>query len=204
MFLKRRASRKLMGMEAMKFLVTVDLHELQVTEAPNHNSPLTVGTLFSISLEKGSKIASSSKREFKYDEINVNPISKREKSSSQFPTAITLNERLQMVITLYRNKNAPYQSKSAYIRLKTARYDENSGFDVWGGVGVRELPLHPYAPLSDDSIATQGSDLALAFDKLTHVTLKVTIAMVPLVSEEGGGGVGSGGGGGEGRGSDSE
>eukprot|EP01031_Cornospumella_fuschlensis_P023137 gene23137-28120_t len=159
MFLKRRASRKLMGMEAMKFLVTVDLHELQVTEAPNPNSPLSVGTLFSISLEKGTKISSSVKRELKFDDINVNPISRREKSSSQFPTAIMLNERLQMVITLYRNKNSPYQAKSANIRVKTARYDENSGLDVWVGVAHKELPLHPYAPLSDDSISTHGSDL---------------------------------------------
>lgn len=180
MFLKRRAS-KLMGLEATKHLLTVDLEELSVSMG---NIPASAGFVegswFLVSLEKRSRSATSSRKEIKLDHSGINPMA-QSKLNAQVPVIIPIRDRLQMVVTLYKEskKSAAFQQKFVTIKLKTVKADSSMGIDVLVPIASQSLNISEYASASN----LEGREVTLTFKNLPQSTLRAQVSLTPI--EEG-------------------
>jgi hypothetical protein len=138
-------------------------------------------------LERGSKLSSSAKREFKYDSAGVNPLRKFDVSST-FSPVISLQNKLQMVVTLYKDSRQAtgYQNKNSCIKLKVVKHDPIVGTDVHLTVASHTISLHELAPRSGDPEVTHaaiGHEMTLPLDNLPKSSLKAIVSLTPIVAD---------------------
>jgi len=167
-----------MGLEPSKYLLIVDLLDLQIDiKSIPSNSLFKEGCTFSVSLEKKSRSSTSMKKELRFDAAGINPM---KADTSSLPAVVPLADRLQMVITLYKDlkKEHSFQQKSASLKLNVIKQDGHVGVDIAIPVAFQTLKISDYA--SDGEGAPIGHEVTLKFDKLPNSTIKAVIKLVPI------------------------
>jgi len=174
---KRRASR--IGFQPVKFITTIVVHQL-VLPVENH---IKNNSVLSICFEKGGKISTSDDIVYDLDQTDINLV---ERGSSNMSMVIELDERLELVSTLYRDPlTGIFQKKQGKIILRQLQTSSVTGMSSFKGIGIYTINLHEVAQsMGYDKMLSK--DLEMPLEQLSGASLEATVTnkIVYLQSED--------------------
>lgn len=160
---KRHASR--VGLQQTKFLFCINVTQLIVA----HDASVPPGSVLNICFEKGGKISASNEIVFDMNRNDVNPLHKQ--ANLKYAT-IPVDERLELVITMYRDTSGLIQAKKGKIILRQLKRNPGLGMDAFKVIGIHMLDLHTLAQaVGKDRAHTQE----VTMDPIKGCILKATI-----------------------------
>jgi len=173
---KRRASR--IGFQNVKFITTVVIHQL-VLPVENH---IQNNSVLSICFEKGGKISNSNDIIYDLDQTDINLV---ERGNSKLSMVIELDERLELVSTLYKDPlSGIFQKKQGKIILRQLQTSSVLGISSFKGIGMYTINLHEIAQ-SMGYEKMVSKELVMPLEQLSGASLEATITnkIVYLQSE---------------------
>lgn len=174
---KRRASR--IGFQPVKFITTLVVHQL-VLPVENH---IKNNSVLSICFEKGGKISTSNDIVYDLDQTDINLV---ERGDSNMSMVIELDERLELVSTLYRDPlSGVFQRKQGKIILRQLQTSSVTGMSSFKGIGIYTINLHEIAQsMGYDKMLSK--DLEMPLEQLSGGSLEATVTnkIVYLQSED--------------------
>eukprot|EP00981_Chlorochromonas_danica_P012382 scaffold4868_cov135-Ochromonas_danica.AAC.1 len=187
MFLKRRAS-KLLGIKAEKFILTVEILDLHVDLARAEKAepkPLP-GASYVLCLEKRGRSATSAKRTIALDQSGVNPLAEGRVSTTLLSAfSIPVLERLQMIITLYKDSSSSsgYRNKTVKIVWKVFQSDPVLGIEICPPFAVAALRVDEL--VAKDINLNGETELTIPFDGLPNSFVKLRASAVSIAATAG-------------------
>lgn len=153
MFSSARKAVNRIGLTNHKVLFTIEIKTIMVP------SILSKNAIMSICFERGGKISSSKNHQILASQENV---------------TINVNETLQLMATLYREKNGRFQKKQGKIVLRELVQSKLGG-STYQGLGLCTINLNEFVP--DDANSTMTKDITLTPESLGRgiiITIRIS------------------------------
>lgn len=134
--LKRHASR--VTLDRSKFVFSVRVTQIVIDET----CEIQPGSILTVSFQKGEKISTAGHIMYDVDHSDGNPLATH---GLHQRCTISVDQRLELLVTLFKTRNGDYQKRTAKIMLRQLQHNASIGVDAFKAVGVYELNLHDLA-----------------------------------------------------------
>jgi hypothetical protein len=103
------------------------------------------GSILTLCFQKGGKISTSAQILFNAENSDVNPLATHDQLTD---TTISINERLDLLVTLYRARDTrTYQKRTGKLVLRQLQRSSSMAMDAYKAIGTYELQLDELAKL---------------------------------------------------------
>jgi hypothetical protein len=177
--LKRHASR--VALDKTKFIVSVRVTQVVVSRSAN----IEDGSILTLCFHKGGKISTSAQILFNAENSDVNPLATHDQLSD---TTISINERLDLLVTLYRTRDTRiYQKRTGKLVLRQLQHSSSMAMDAYKAIGTYELQLDELAKLLG-SQKTYKQEMVAQLSDLQGCTIHMVITIRAALSSNKSGG----------------